>query len=396
MSNSQQVKASTQAPLRIAIVAGELSGDQLAADLMRSLQQRISRVSFFGIGGPNMQRHGFDSWVAIEKLKVNGYSDVLWRLRELHGIRNGLLHRLLSDPPDLFIGVDAPDFNLWLEARLKRKAIPVVHYVSPSIWAWRGGRIKKIKKSVTHMLALFPMEAPLYEAAGVSVTYVGHPFADEIPLDNDRVSAAEAMELPSDAPVFALLPGSRQAEVSNMADTFVQVAQNVYQTLPTARFLVPLATRETHTIFRDAMLNNNVGQDFPLRVMIGHPRQAIAAADCVLTACGTAALEVMLIKRPQVITYKLSPSNYHIIRMRSYLPYFSLPNILAGRFLAPEIFQGDATPENLSQALLNLYNDKKMAAYQCAEYRRLHLKLRQGASDNAAEAALSVLAHANS
>ena len=346
-----------------------------------------------GIGGQQMLRQGLEAWFPMEKLAVRGYAEVLRRLPELLSIRKRLLQRLLAKPPRLFIGIDAPDFNLGVETKLQQHGIRTVHYVSPSIWAWRGERIREIKKAVSHMIALFPMEPPIYEAANIPVSYVGHPFADQIAFDNPRVPAAEAMGILPDKPVFALLPGSREAEVSYMAETFIHTAKLINQQLPTAQFLAPLSTRETNHIF-NAALRRHLGfhaGEFPLRVVFGHPRETITAASFVLAASGTVTLESMLIKRPMVITYKMAPASYRIMRNKGYLPYVGLPNILAEDFIAPEILQDDATPENLSQALLNLYRDPSVAARQCEVFGTLHHQLRQGAADKAAAVVRSFL-----
>lgn len=380
----------TGRPVRIAMVAGEASGDLLASHLMAAIKARLPQAQFVGVGGPRMVGQGFEDWWPLEKLAVRGYVEVLKHYREIAGIRRKLKQRLLADPPDVFIGVDAPDFNLGLEADLKRRGITTIHYVSPSIWAWRGERIKKMTKAVSRVLALFPMEPPLYEKEGIPVSYVGHPLADMIPLVIPREEAAARLNLGADVPVFALLPGSRQSELDYMADTFIQTARLIHRALPQARFLVPLATRETMDQFETALYRLEA-LDLPIRMMFGHAQDAMGAAHCILVASGTATLEAALMKRPLVITYKMAPFSYRLMKNKGYLPYVGLPNILAGRFVVPELLQDDATPENLAQALLNLYADKKIAAQLNEIFTNIHLQLRQNTSEKAAEAVLGHL-----
>lgn len=375
---------------RIAIVAGEASGDQLASHLIAALKARLPDATFCGIGGPKMSALGFDAWWPMEKLAVMGYVEVLKRYREISGIRRQLKARLLQDPPDIFIGVDAPDFNLGLEADLKARGVTTIHYVSPSIWAWRGQRIHKIAKAVHRVLALFPMEPPLYEKEGIPVTYVGHPMADQIPLQTSKKEVRAKLNLPLEAPIYALLPGSRQSELEYMADTFVQTAKLIHQQQPRAIFLVPLATRETRLLFEMAMYRQEASQ-LPFRLLFGHAQDALGAADVSLVASGTATLEAALIKRPMVITYKLAPTSYRIMKRKGYLPYVGLPNVLAGRFLVPELLQDDATPENLAQALLNLAADPRIAGFLEQAFTDLHLQLQQNTAEKAAAAVIGCL-----
>lgn len=375
---------------RIAIVAGEASGDQLASHLIAALKARLPGARFFGIGGPKMQSHGFEAWWPMEKLAVMGYVEVLKRYREIAAIRRALKARLLQDQPDIFIGVDAPDFNLGLEADLKARGITTLHYVSPSIWAWRGERIHKIARAVHRVLALFPMEPPLYEKAGVPVTYVGHPLADQIPLHTDKRAVRAKLNLPLEGPIYALLPGSRQSELEYLADTFVETARRIHAEQPQAVFLVPLATRETRLRFETAIYRCQVAH-LPFRLLFGHAQDAMGAADVVLVASGTATLEAALVKRPMVITYKLARASYRIMKRKAYLPYVGLPNVLAGRFLVPELLQDDATPDNLAQALMNLEGDKRIAAYLEKAFTALHLQLRQNTAEKAAAAVIACL-----
>ncbi len=375
----------------IAIVAGEASGDLLGSMLMAAIRQSRPDVRFIGIGGPKMQAVGMDVLFPLEKLAVNGYLEVLRHYRELVGIRRSLRDRFLAEPPDLFIGVDAPDFNLDLERALKQHGIPTVHYVSPSIWAWRGERIHKIRHAVSHILALFPFEAPLYEKAGVPVTYVGHPLADLLPEQTKRSEMHEQMRIRRGVRVFALLPGSRQGEVRRLAGTFIETAKLILQKMPEAQFLVPLASRETRSIFEHELWRRE-GWDLPITLLFGHAHDAMIAAEGVLVASGTATLEAALLKRPMVITYKLAPFTYWLAKRKQYLPYVGLPNILAGRFVVPEILQDDATPENLAQALLNVVNNKQAVVQLEQTFGEMHRSLRQDAAHKAAQAILPFLA----
>jgi lipid-A-disaccharide synthase len=375
---------------RIAMVAGEASGDLLASHLIGALRARIAHVEFFGIGGPKMIEHGFDAWFPLETLAVRGYIEVLRHYREISGIRKKLAQRLLAEPPDLFIGVDAPDFNLALERTLKKKGVPALHYVSPSIWAWRGRRIRTIGQSASHVLALFPFEPALYEKANIPVTYVGHPLADLLPVEDIRDKAREVLDIPPGKPVFALLPGSRQSELHYMADTFIETAKRIRESLPEVLFLVPMATRETRLLFEEALYRRQA-RDLPLRLLFGHAHEAMAASDAVLVASGTATLEAALLKRPMVIVYKMASLSYHLMRHMGYLPYIGLPNILADSRVVPEFIQDDATPENLARALLDFLGDAAARAHIAAVFRQIHLQLKQNTAEKAAGAVLALL-----
>lgn len=377
--------------VRIAVVAGEASGDLLASHLIGALKKHLPDAVFYGIGGPKMQAQGFDAWWPMDKLSVMGYWDALKHYREIAGIRRQLKKRLLELRPDVFIGVDAPDFNLGLEADLKAAGVRTIHYVSPSIWAWRGGRIKKIARAVNRVLALFPMEPPLYEKERIPVTYVGHPLADIIPLETSKFAVREKLSLPRDYPVFGMLPGSRRGELEMMADTFVQTARIIRERfLPQAIFVVPLATRETRLLFEAAIYRQQAG-DVPFRLLFGHAQDALGAADVSLVASGTATLEAALIKRPMVITYKIAKFSYWLMKRMAYLPYVGLPNVLAGRFVVPEIIQDEATPENLAEALVKLYGDKENAKAVEEAFTDIHLQLRQNTADKAAQAVIECL-----
>lgn len=402
---------------RIALVAGEASGDLLAAHLIEALKRRLPNADFCGIGGPKMQRAGFDAWWPSELLAVRGYAEVLKHYRKIAGVRRALLERLLADPPDVFIGVDAPDFNLWLEGRLKRAGIPTLHYVSPSVWAWRGGRINKIARACDRLLALFPFEPPLYEKAGLRVDYVGHPLADVLPVASWRKLARERLELNGSGPVFALLPGSRQSEVGMMAELYIQTARLLRERFPEAVFLVPLVSRETRNLFEtalwklgcqdwlikeassldgleithvelDAVVNPSAGC---LKLLFGHAQDALAACDGALVASGTATLEAALLKAPHVITYRMSTWSWRLMKRMHYQPWVGLPNILAGRFVVPEFLQDDATPENLAQALGNLVLDGEVRKRLAGCFADMHRQLRQNTAEKAAAAILPLL-----
>ena len=376
--------------VRIAMVAGETSGDLLASHLIRAIRQQVPDAEFFGIGGPKMQAEGFDAPWPSELLAVHGYVDALKRYRELSGIRRALLGQIRGERPAAFIGVDAPDFNLWLEGKVKDSGIPSIHFVSPSIWAWRGGRIKRIARSVSRMLCLFPFEPEIYEQAGVPVSYVGHPLADVFPLHPDRNAARQLLELPLAHRIVAMLPGSRQSEVRNLADTYIATAKQMVERDPGLCFLVPLATRETRAIFEEA-LHRNQALDLPIRMLFGHAVEAMIASDVVLVASGTASLEAALLKRPMVITYRIGAWQYRLMKRMAYLPWVGLPNILCNEGLVPELLQDDATPEKLAAALDAWLNDPDRRAALEARFTELHLTLRQNTAEKAAEAVLPYL-----
>jgi lipid-A-disaccharide synthase len=377
-------------PRTIAVVAGEASGDLLGSQLILALREHLPALNVVGIGGPRMEAAGMDVWFPMEKLAVRGYFEVLKHYFEIVGIRRKLRRRLLKTRPDVFIGIDAPDFNLDLERGLKARGIPTVHYVSPAIWMWRRERLGKIKRAVSRMLTLFPFEEEIYRDAGVDVAFVGHPLADmldQIPRDD---AAREQLRLPPASPVVALLPGSRQSELQYMADLFIRTAKLIHARLPHAVFLVPLTTRETRVMFETALYHNDA-EELPLTIMFGHAQDAMAAADVVLVASGTATLEAALLCKPMVITYKMPPATYWLLQGKGYLPYYGLPNILAREFVVPEFIQDDATPQNLSQALLNLLADVATRDRIAARFATMSASLRRGAARQAALAVLPML-----
>ncbi|MEY2690293.1 MAG: hypothetical protein RL375_4493 [Pseudomonadota bacterium] len=310
------------------MVAGEASGDLLATLLLGGLKARWPGLTAQGIGGPKMIGQGFDAWWPQDRLAVFGYVDALRHYREISGIRTQLAERLLADKPELFIGVDAPDFNLGLEERLKSAGVPTVHFVSPSIWAWRGGRLDKIRRSADHVLCLFPFEPAIYEKAGIDATYVGHPLADHIPLDVPRAVARAQLGLADGVPLIALLPGSRRSEIRHIAAPLLQAAALLARERPALRFVLPVAPG-LRTLLDPLIAAHAPG--LPLTLLDGQSHTALAACDLTLIASGTATLEAALFKRPMVIVYKLSPISWWLMKRLSYQPWVGLPNILLNR-----------------------------------------------------------------
>jgi len=376
--------------LRVAMVAGEASGDQLAAPLMAALKARRNPIMFAGIGGPRMEALGFESHYPIEKLSVRGYAEALMHYREIMGIRRRIARSLLAERPDVFIGVDASDFNLDLERKLKDAGIPAIHYVSPSVWAWRAWRVRRIARSVTRILVMFPFEAPLYEKAGVPVTYVGHPLADLIPLEPNKLEARAALRLPAGKLIVALLPGSRRSELQYMASSFVLAAHRFRQEVHDVHFVCPTVTRDTRDMFERAV-HEHQRTDLPLTLLFGHSHEALAAADLALVASGTATLETALFKTPMVIAYRQAPLTWALMRTMIYLPYVGMPNVLAGEKLVPELLQDEANPAALAGALLTLLRDTAAQRRQIERFHEFHHLLRQNAAEKAADAILEVL-----
>jgi len=376
--------------IRVGMVAGEASGDLLGAHLIAALKARRRGLEFSGIGGPKMVEQGFEVLHSMDKLGVRGYAEVLKQYREIRQVQKDLIRQFLEDPPALFIGIDSSDFNLDIERKLKRKGVRIVHYVSPAIWAWRGWRVQRIARSVTHILALFPFEPELYQKAGVPVTYVGHPLADMIPMEPDREEARKFLRLPLAQPIVALLPGSRKAELHYMADLFVKTAKVLRDEVPDAHFVAPMASRAMLDMFNLA-LRRHAALDLPLKLMFGHSHEALAAADVALVASGTATLETALFKTPMVITYRQSMLNSILMKRMIYLPYIGLPNILAGEQFVPEYVQAKATHEALARALIQLLSDKDARAAQVERFRKIHAMLKKGTADIAADTVLKVL-----
>ncbi len=374
--------------LRIGIVAGEASGDLLGSHIIQALKKKRTDIEFVGIAGPKMMSEGALSLFSMERLSVRGYVEVIKHLFSLLRLRRQLLKHFMSNRLDLFIGIDAPDFNFWLERKLKKNGIKTIHYVSPSVWAWRKNRIKKIKNAVSHMLALFPFEPALYHGAGIPVTYVGHPLADILPMEPDTSAAREGLKLKSSALVVAMLPGSRQSEVQQHAELFVKTAKLIYAEYPNAIFLVPLITRETRQIFELAIFHEN--ESLPIQILFGHAHDAMEASDVVIVASGTATLEAALLKKPMVITYRMSKVSWQILKRMRLQPYVGLPNILAEKFIVPELLQDDSTPEKLAEATIKLISDTTYISEIKAEFTKIHFSLKQNSAEKAANV---ILAH---
>ena len=370
--------------MKIAILAGELSGDILGAGLIAALRKRYPQARFQGIGGERMLAQGFDSLFPMESLSVMGLFEVLRHLPTLLRIRLALNRHFTAAPPDLFIGIDSPDFNLPLERYLKKRSIPTVHYVSPSVWAWRQGRVRTIARSVDLMLTLFPFEADFYQKHRVPVRYVGHPLADEIPLDSDSQAARQALGQDVDARLIALLPGSRMTEVKALAGLFLDTALWLRAQRPDLIFILPVATvRIRH--YLDILIAERA-PDLGIQLVNGRSREVMAAADAILLASGTATLEALLLKRPMVVTYKMSSLTFCIVSRLVKIPYFSQPNLLAGRELVKEFIQDTATVNNLGPVLLELLDNRDTRARLGAEFEQIHIRLRRNASEAAADA----------
>ncbi|MFW9266352.1 lipid-A-disaccharide synthase [Pseudomonas sp. D2-30] len=371
------------ANLRIALVAGEASGDILGAGLMRALKAQHPAVEFIGVGGPLMQAEGLESYFPMERLSVMGLVEVLGRLRELLARRKKLIQTLIEEKPDVFIGIDAPDFTLNIELKLRQAGIKTVHYVSPSVWAWRQKRVLKIREGCDLMLTLLPFEARFYEEKGVPVRFVGHTLADTIPLEADRAAARQALGLP-EGPLVALMPGSRGGEVSRLGGLFFDAAERMRTMRPDVRFVLPCASPQRRGQL-EALL---AGRDLPVMLLDGQSHQALAACDAVLIASGTATLEALLYKRPMVVAYRLAPLTFWILKRMVKSPYVSLPNLLAQRLLVPELLQDDATAESLANTLLPLIDGGEE---QTRGFDEIHRTLRRDASNQAAEAVLTLI-----
>jgi len=343
-------------PLTVGIVAGEASGDALAATLIHAVRARVPRIRFVGIAGPRMEAAGCEAWYPLEKLSLRGFVEVIGHLPELFRIRGELRRRLLAERVPVFVGVDAPDFNLGLERKLRRHGVRTVHFVSPSVWAWRRERLHTIGRSVDRMLALFPFEPPLYEAAGIPVTYVGHPMAQDAATHATRRETRDLLKLGFATPVFALLPGSRMSEIEMHADLVLDTAARLFEARDDARFLVPFVTRATRDAFETAMHRSGKAH-LPITLLYGHAEDALRAADVGIVASGTASLEAALARCPHVIFYRVSRLTAYLVRRKLLLPYVGLPNVLAGGFVVPEFLQENATARNLAQAALNLFDD---------------------------------------
>jgi lipid-A-disaccharide synthase len=342
--------------ITIGIVAGEASGDALAADLIRAVRARLPGARFAGIAGPQMVSAGCEAWYPMAMLSLRGYVEVLSQVPALMRVRAAVARRLKREKARLFIGVDAPDFNLGLEARLKRAGLRTIHYVSPSVWAWRRERIHRMARAADRLLALFPFEPPLYADAGLPVTFVGHPLAAQAATAQTRRETRELLKLDSKQPIFALLPGSRVSELEMHSELLLATASELLDAQPGASFLVPLATRETREHF-DEVRHRMKLEELPVKLLYGHADDVLKAADVGVVASGTATLEAAMSRCPHLIFYRVNRVTAWIVRRKLLLPFVGLPNVLAGRFVVPEFLQEDATPGNLARAALNLYDD---------------------------------------
>jgi lipid-A-disaccharide synthase len=369
--------------MRVALVAGEASGDILGAGLMQALKAQYPQIEFIGVGGPLMQAQGLTSYFPMERLAVMGLVEVLGRLPELLSRRKRLIRTLIDAKPDVFIGIDAPDFNLTVELKLRQAGIKTVHYVSPSVWAWRQKRVLKIREACDLMLTLFPFEAQFYQDHQVPVRFVGHPLADTIPQQADRHSARDVLNLLQDQPVVALLPGSRGGEVARLGSLFLDAAVRLRTLRPGIQFVLPCASPERRAQLEQML----VGRDLPLTLLDGRSHDALAACDAVLIASGTATLEALLYKRPMVVAYKVAPLTYRILKRLVTSAYISLPNLLAERLLVPEMIQDAATPEALAQLLAPLLDGGEV---QTEGFDVIHRALRRDASVQAATAVLQL------
>ena len=374
--------------MQLAMVAGEASGDLLAGLLLGGLKQRWPELRTGGIGGPRMAEHGFDAWWPHHKLAVRGYVEVLRHYREIKGIRDALGDRLLAERPAAFVGVDAPDFNLGLEKRLKAAGLKTIHFVCPSIWAWRGGRAAKMAASCDHVLCLFPFEPELLRAHGVAATFVGHPLADAIPLEPPRAASRKALGLSDDAQVVALLPGSRRSEIQYIAPAFLAASTLLHQQRPALRFVLPVAPGLRELL---QPLIATHAADVPIQVLDGQSHAALAACDVTLIASGTATLEAALFKKPMVIGYNMHPLSWQIMKRMRYQPWVGLPNILARDFVVPELIQGDCKPPALAAATLRWLDDASASAAVARRFEDLHHQLKRDTARCATDAIAQVL-----
>ena len=383
--------------MRFALVAGEASGDLLGAGLIAALRERFPDAVFAGVGGPRMQAAGLEAWHSAEELAVMGLAEVVKHLPRLLALRRDVRRRVLAFKPDAFIGIDAPDFNFGLERKLKAKGIRTVHYVSPSVWAWRAKRAAKIGRSADLVLCLFPFEPAIYAKHGVDAAFVGHPLADAFALDPAQAPARAALGLRDDVPVLAVLPGSRLGEIRRLGADFIGAVALLQKQLPGLEVVAPMANDACRRAFEGLLKSRQIAggeSTIAIRVLDGHAHEAMIAADAILLASGTAALEAMLAKRPMVVAYRVSPLTYRIVMGLHMLEVnrYSLPNVLAGRDLVPELMQDACTPDALANALLPSLAERRPPLPLVAEYRHLHLELRRDASRTAAAAIAGLVA----
>ncbi|MFT6190015.1 MAG: lipid-A-disaccharide synthase [Oleispira sp.] len=375
--------------MRIAIVVGETSGDMLGIGLMKALKKQYPDATFEGIGGPLMEAEGFKSFVPMERLAVMGLVEILGRLFELLKVRKKLVKYWQQNPPDVFIGIDAPEFNTQLEYKLKTSGIKTVHYVSPSVWAWRSKRIHKIKKSVDLMLTLFPFEAKFYQEHDVPVSFVGHNLADSIPFENHADDARQVFNIEPNEKVVCLMPGSRGSEVEKLCPVFLQTAERIAQHNPDVRFILPAANHVRKQQIEQLM--EEMKPAAKIEVIDGHSKTCMQAADVILLASGTATLEGMLLKKPMIVSYIVSPITAMIMRRLLKQDFISLPNLLAGREVVPEILQEHATAENLAKAVNERLEDEDLIHQLQETFLFIHKQLKRGANEQAALAIVNLL-----
>lgn len=375
----------SQPALKLAAVAGEKSGDMLAAGVLAALGATDGVLEACGIGGPAMAAAGFERWWDIEALSVSGYSEVLREYPRLYRMRSDLIRRLHEWRPDVFLGIDAPDFNLEVERRMRAAGVPVAHFIGPSVWAWRRGRIDRIRRAVDHMLLIFPFEQEIYDRAGIRATYVGHPLADVIPPEPSMADARTALGLSSSGQVVALLPGSRASEVRLLAPEFMRTAAWLHARRPGLQFIVPAASTTLFEALRGTLAELALPADLDLRIIAGHAHEALAAADTVLVASGTATLEAALFHRPMVIAYRLSWLSYNIMRRMGYLPWIGLPNILCHDWVVPEFIQDAARADRMGPALLAQLDDEPGRRRIAERFAQLGDQLRRGCAERVAE-----------
>ncbi|WP_417436970.1 lipid-A-disaccharide synthase [Idiomarina abyssalis] len=378
---------SSKKPPKIAIVAGEHSGDLLGAGLMQAISKRHPGAYFIGVGGPLMAEQGMDSYFPMDDLAVMGIAEVVQQLPKLLRHRKKLVQYLIEEQPDVMIGIDAPDFNLTVETRLKNAGIATIHYVSPSVWAWREGRIKGIKKAVDHVLCLLPFEKDFYDKHGLPATFVGHPLADDIPMQWQQTPARKELKLEPESEYLAILPGSRKGEIARMAPVFLRVAKKIAEKYPNLRFVAPMISDARAEQFQE--LIKQYSPELTIALPVGESRKVMAASNYLLLTSGTVALEALLIKRPMVVAYRFHWLSYQIIKRLFHAPFFSLPNLLAGKEIVPELAQSEASEEGIEQALVELIEQDNTDLLE--QFKTIHQQLKVSASEKAANVVDSFL-----
>ena len=369
---------------KIAILAGEASGDLIGSHLMSYLNSKIKNIEFIGVGGPEMSKNGLISYFDYREISVHGYFDALKKIFRLLSLRSKVTNYLLKEQPDIFIGIDAPDFNFGVERRLKLNDIPTFHYVAPSVWAWRKGRVFGIKKNVDHLFAVFPHEPKIFQKAKVPVTFVGHPLANNIPLNPSTNKGRERLHLDKGKLIITLLPGSRSSEIKYHLELMINTAilinkELTWRKLNRAEFLIPINSKDNYTYMAN-MLNFYSNKIKSIKLIIGHSHDAICSSDMVIAVSGTATLEAALYKKPMVIVYKTSLLSYLLLKQMMLIPYVGLPNILLNKFVVPEFLQNKATPESISNKAVEILTDKKLQKYLNTKFKQLHISLKKNTS----------------